>query len=234
MTEGVRHHGLLVIDKPLGMTSMHVCRIVRRRLREGGAPKRIPVGHGGTLDPLATGVLVVLIGRATKMCEAIMAGRKRYLATIDLAHTSTTDDHEGVLTAAMPVRAPSRDEVVAAARGFVGVIEQQPPAHSALWVAGERAYDIARRGGDPGLKARRIEIDACDVVGYEWPRVRVDVRCGKGTYIRSLARDLGRALGTGGMLDSLRRLEVGPFTIDQGVDPDALPDRILPEHLRAV
>lgn len=227
-----RHHGILVIDKPLGMSSMHVCRIIRRRLRAAGAPKRSKVGHAGTLDPLASGVLVVLVGRATRRCDTIMAGRKRYLARVDLAHVSDTDDLEGRITPVPIPCVPTRGEVELASRGFVGAIEQTPPAHSALWVAGERAYDIARRGDDPGLRARVVHVEACEVTAFEWPFVDLDIRCGKGTYIRSLARDLGKSLHTGGMLVALRRTEVGPYSIDQAVDPDALPDPLQPEHLR--
>lgn len=218
--------GLLVVDKPLGVTSMTVCRAVRRRLIAGGAHKKVKVGHGGTLDPLATGVVVVLVGRATRQCERVMAGEKRYLADIDLGHVSTTDDFEGDVSEICVFRAPERAEVERACAAFVGTIQQRPPAHSAMKVNGRRAYAIARAGKDPGLAERAVVIHSIDVLDYAWPLVRLDVRCAKGTYIRSLARDLGRALGGGGMLAGLRRTAVGEFTVERATELDALPEAI--------
>jgi len=216
--------GLLVIDKPEGLTSMDVCRRVRARLRRGGAPKGVKVGHGGTLDPLATGVLVVLVGGATKMCDRIMAGEKRYLADVDLSAFSTTDDAEGERTEVRVERAPTREAVEAAGARFVGAITQVPPAYSAIKVGGRRAYRMARAGEVPEMEPRPVTIHAIDLLGYEWPHALLDVRCAKGVYIRSLARDLGRALGTGGVLAGLRRTAVGEFTIDRAVPLDALAD----------
>jgi tRNA pseudouridine55 synthase len=223
--------GLLVIDKHEGITSMHVCAIVRGKLRAGGAPKRIKVGHGGTLDPLATGVLVVLVGKATKMCDEVMAGEKEYVAEVDLSRVSTTDDREGEIrevvqeAAGMPAppAPPSRVDVEEACRRFEGVIQQVPPVYSAMKVGGQRAYKLARKGGTPELKARPVEIHAIEVLEYSWPVVKLDVRCGKGTYIRSLARDLGGALGWGGMLVSLRRTRVGRWDLSQAKRMDELP-----------
>ncbi len=219
--------GLLVIDKPRGPTSTSVCRLVKARLRRGGAPRTVKVGHGGTLDPLASGVLVVLVGRAaTRLCDEIMAGEKRYTAHVDLSHRSTTDDGEGELTEISLLRPPTRDEIEAVCSRFVGRIMQTPPAHSAMMVGGRRAYDMARRGEDPGLRARPVTIRAIDIVEYDWPRLVIDVRCGKGVYIRSLARDIGLALGPGAMLADLRRTAVGEFTIDRASALDALPEVI--------
>ncbi len=219
--------GLLVIDKPRGPTSTSVCRLVKARLRRGGAPRTVKVGHGGTLDPLASGVLVVLVGRAaTRLCDEIMAGEKRYIAHVDLAHRSTTDDGEGELTEISVLRPPTRDEIEAVCSRFVGRIMQTPPAHSAMMVGGRRAYDMARRGEDPGLRARPVTIRSIDIVEYDWPRLVIDVRCGKGVYIRSLARDIGLALGPGAMLADLRRTAVGEHTIDRATPLDALPEAI--------
>ncbi len=201
-----------------------MCTLVRTRLRRGGAPKRIKVGHGGTLDPLATGVVVILVGRATRMCEVVMAGQKRYFAEVDLAHVSVTDDLEATAEAVAVACEPSLAEVERACAGFVGRIQQRPPAHSAMKVGGRRAYELARKGEDPGLVARPVEIHAIEVLEYAYPRLRIDVRCGKGTYIRSLARDMGVALGTGGMLVGLRRTRVGRFGIEQSVRPEDLPE----------
>jgi tRNA pseudouridine55 synthase len=216
--------GLLLIDKESGFTSMDVCAIVRGRLRRSGAPKRIKVGHGGTLDPLATGLLVVLVGKATPLCDRIMVGQKEYQATIDLSRHSTTDDAEGALTEATVSRVPTPDEVRRAVAGFVGVIQQRPPQFSAMSVGGRRAYDLARAGKQVELPARPVRVDSFEIRAYEWPRVEVTVVCGKGTYIRSLARDLGAALGTGGMLTALRRTRVGAFSVEHARQLGELPE----------
>jgi tRNA pseudouridine55 synthase len=217
--------GLLVIDKRIGLTSMTACAVVRGKLRSGGAPKRIKVGHGGTLDPLATGVLVLLVGKATKRCAEVMAGEKRYLAEVDLSRVSTTDDREGELTEVPVERVPTREEVEGACRGFVGRIEQRPPAYSAMKIGGVRAYKLARLGDVREMAARPVDIYAIDVLEYAWPLLTLDIRCGKGTYIRSLARDLGRSMSppVGGMLVNLRRTAVGRWTIDQARTLDELP-----------
>jgi tRNA pseudouridine55 synthase len=211
---------------------MSVCRVVKACLRKGGAPKSTKVGHGGTLDPLATGVVVVLVGRAaTRLCDEIMAGEKRYTAEVDLGRRSTTDDLEGELTEISLLRAPSLEEVRAACDRFVGEIAQVPPAHSAIWIEGERAYDLARAGKDPVMKARPVFIRSIEIVEYAFPRLVLDVRCGKGTYIRSLARDIGQSLGAGGMLAGLRRTAVGEFTIERAIPLGGVPSPLLPEHL---
>ncbi len=227
--------GLLLIDKPLGPTSMDVCRRVRRSLVAAGAPKRVKVGHGGTLDPLATGLLVILIGKATPLCEQIMQGAKTYLADVDLSAFSSTDDAEGektvvdVGTAGGPSTRPApptTTALAAACARFVGTIMQRPPAYSAIKVNGQRAYDLARGGRPPALVARPVRIDAIRVESYAWPRAVLSVECGKGVYIRSLARDLGTALGTGGMLAGLRRTRIGQWDVKNATALDALPARL--------
>lgn len=223
--------GILVIDKPLRASSMDLCRWIRRRLVAGGAPKRVKVGHGGTLDPLATGVVVILVGKATKLCDAVMAGEKRYLAEIHLARRSTTDDREGDIEEIAVFRPPSLDEVRCACHAHTGRIMQTPPAHSAIWIDGERAYKAARRGDAPAMQPRPVEVHAIDILSYDFPMLHLDVRCGKGTYIRSLARDIGASLGVGGMLWNLRRTAVGRFTIDQAVALDSLPDAMTQDDL---
>lgn len=207
---------------------MGVCRNIRWRLVQGGAPKRVKVGHGGTLDPLATGVLVILVGKATRLCEQIMRGEKRYLTEADFSRLSTTDDREGQTTEVPVPREPTREEVEAACRRFVGTIQQRPPAYSAIKVGGQRAYKLARKadasGGEvPELAPRPVEVRSITLLEYQWPRAMLDIVCGKGTYIRSLGRDIGGALGAGGMLLSLRRTQVGPFGIDRAVRLDDLP-----------
>lgn len=218
--------GLLVIDKPYRLTSTSVVRVVKARLRAGGAPKSVKVGHGGTLDPLATGVLVVLVGRATRLCDEVMRGRKGYVAELDLSRTSTTEDLEGELSPSPPSGGPPErariDEVLA--RSFTGVIDQVPPAHSAMKVGGKRAYALARAGREVALEPRPVEIHAIRALGYAYPRLTIGVECGKGTYVRSLARDIGRALGCGAVLTGLRRTRVGRFTLDDAIALDEVPD----------
>ncbi|HYE60394.1 MAG TPA: tRNA pseudouridine(55) synthase TruB [Phycisphaerales bacterium] len=209
--------GILLVDKDTGYTSMDVCAIVRSRLRKAGphVPKRIKVGHAGTLDPLATGLLVVLVGKATKLCDRYMADTKVYEASIDLARTSTTDDAEGALTEVpLPAVLPTRSDIERIAREqFTGVIMQRPPSFSAISVGGQRSYDLARKGRAVELAARPVRVDAFEVLSFEWPLVQVRITCGKGTYIRSLARDLGAALNVGGMLTALRRTRSGEFDV---------------------
>ena len=222
--------GLLVIDKPVGPTSMGVCRAVRSRLIRAGAPKRVKVGHGGTLDPYASGVLVVLIGKATRLVESVMAGDKRYLADIDLRHRSTTDDMEGELVAVDAPPVP-REDVAQAITRFVGVIDQAPPAHSAVKIGGARAYELARAGKLHELDTRPVRVDAIEITHYRFPRLVLDIRCGKGVYIRSLARDIGVALGTGGMLGGLRRTQVSAFHDRDATPLMELPDRLTQDDL---
>jgi tRNA pseudouridine55 synthase len=225
--------GLLLIDKPAGWTSMDVCARVRARLRKGGAPKRVKVGHAGTLDPMATGLLVVLVGRATRRCDEFMASRKTYEATIDLSRRSTTDDATGACTPVDVATPPSEDHLRDALRAFVGTIMQRPPAFSALHVGGRRAYDLARAGSPPDLPARPVVVHAVDLLEYAWPLARVRVECGKGTYIRSIARDLGAALATGGLLASLRRTASGAFDVREALALDALPPTLTQADLRS-
>ncbi len=209
-------NGVLVVDKPLGWTSARVCS--RVRACTGGAK----VGHAGTLDPLATGVLVLCLGKATKAIDRIMGGEKRYRATVDLSATSPTDDLESEpVPVEVPVP-PGRERVVEVVGRFVGRVMQAPPAHSAIMIQGTRAYELARAGAAPVMAERPIDIHAIDVVEYEWPRLVLDVRCGKGTYIRSLARDVGRALGTGGVLVGLVRTAVGAYRIEDARSAESI------------
>jgi tRNA pseudouridine55 synthase len=212
--------GVLVVDKPLGISSAAVCNAIRRR--SGGAK----VGHAGTLDPLATGVLVVCLGKATKSIPQIQAAPKRYLAEVDLSAFTTTDDAEGEREEIAVEAPPDVEAVQQACRGFEGEIDQRPPVFSAVHIEGQRAYEKARKGElTERPAAKRVRIDAVDVVDYAWPIATLDVRSGKGVYIRSLARDLGERLGTGGTLRSLRRTAVGEYTIDRATPLDDLPER---------
>ncbi|MEM8781296.1 MAG: tRNA pseudouridine(55) synthase TruB [Planctomycetota bacterium] len=215
-------NGMIVVDKPINWTSMDVVARVRRSARDGmrasGHPiKRVKCGHAGTLDPLATGVLVCGIGRATKRMAEVMGQTKRYVAGICLAGFTPTDDAEGQaeLTRVPTDTPPTSEQLDAALLTLTGDILQAPPAYSAIHINGRRAYERVRAGQDVRLEPRPVRVDRIDVLDYAFPDLTLDISCGKGTYIRSLARDLGRALGTGGYLTSLRRTAVGGFTLDQ-------------------
>jgi tRNA pseudouridine55 synthase len=223
-------HGLLVLDKPGGVTS----RAALDRAADW-FPRGTRVGHAGTLDPLATGVLVLCLGAATRLIEYVQRMSKTYLATFLLGARSSTDDAEGIIVRADGVVAPDEDSVAAALGGFVGRIEQVPPAFSAAKVTGRRAYDLARAGREVTLAARPVEVYDIRLLRYDYPSLAVEVRCGKGTYIRSLARDLGERLGCGAFVQELRRTRIGPFRVEDAVPPDADADsaraRLLPPEV---
>jgi tRNA pseudouridine55 synthase len=203
--------GVLVVDKPRGVTSFDVVARVRRAL----GVKR--VGHAGTLDPMATGVLPVCVGEATKLVPFLMANEKEYAARARLGVTTDTLDADGRVTAERDPSAVTRDAVERTLAGFVGVIQQVPPMHSALRKDGRRLYELARAGEEVERAPREVEIRAARVDAWEPPDVAFTVVCGKGTYIRSLAADLGEALGVGAHLVALRRLRVGAFMIEHAV-----------------
>ncbi len=209
-------HGLLVLDKPAGITSRDAVDRAQRWL-----PRGTRVGHTGTLDPLATGVLVLCLGAATRLAEFVQDMAKIYRAVVRLGGRSDTDDADGTITSIDVTSPPDRAAVEQALRGFIGDIEQVPPAYSASRVSGRRAYDLARHGREVDLAARPVHVYAIDVLAYEYPRLEIEVRCGRGTYIRSLARDLGQRLGCGGFIVALRRTRVGPFTVEDAVSLDA-------------
>lgn len=214
--------GVYVIDKPLGMSSQQAVARVKRWVRVCGGVQQIKVGHGGTLDPLATGVLVIAAGRTyTKTLNTVMGAQKEYKTVVRLGQTSTTDDEEGEKTAHDVIQAPTDDQVRHAVAQFVGHIIQTPPVYSAIKVGGVAAYKRVRRGQDVTLQPRTVRIDAIDVIAYAYPDLHLHVTCGKGTYIRALARDLGDALGTGAYMAELRRTRVGCYHI---VDAQTLDD----------
>jgi tRNA pseudouridine55 synthase len=184
-------------------------------------PRKTKIGHTGTLDPLATGVLVLCVGAATRLADYVQAMGKTYISRFRLGATSTTDDADGAITETPNATPPTREQINLALTSFIGTIEQTPPAFSALKVDGQRAHDLARKGEDVELRARPVRIDAIRVLAYEWPFLDVEIDCGKGTYIRSIARDLGAKLGVGGMVQTLRRTRIGPFTAEQGISLDA-------------
>jgi tRNA pseudouridine55 synthase len=209
-------HGLLVLDKPGGMTSREAVNRIQRQL-----PRGARIGHTGTLDPLATGVLVACLGQATRLAEYVQAMRKTYHSTFLLGSTSDTDDADGKITPWRDATPLPRSVIDLAVAAFVGEIEQTPPAFSAAKVAGQRAYDLARSGAQVDLKPRRVAIYGIDVASYEWPNLQLEIRCSKGTYIRSIARDLGKRMGCGGLVRILRRVAVGSFAPEMATPLDA-------------
>jgi tRNA pseudouridine55 synthase len=198
-------HGWVVLDKPVGMTSTHAVSVIKRLF----AAKR--AGHAGTLDPLASGCLPIALGDATKTVPFVVDGRKIYRFVVRWGEERDTDDAEGRVVAAGDAR-PAPEAIAALLPGFVGAIQQVPPRFSAIKIEGERAYDIARDGEDFELKPRTVTIDRLEQVETPDPdHTGFEAECGKGTYVRSLARDLGRSLGCYGHVSSLRRTAVGPF-----------------------
>ncbi len=210
-------HGFLNIDKPAGITSHDVVARVRRAAHQ----KR--VGHAGTLDPLATGVLVLALGAATRLIEYVQESTsKRYLATVRLGASTTTDDAEGELVSEAPVPALERAELDRLLDQFRGPIEQVPPMYAALHHQGKRLHELARAGISVERAARPVVIERLDLLELSSDTLMLDVQCSKGTYIRSLARDLGAALGCGAHLAALRRTAVGEFALEQAIRLDAL------------
>jgi tRNA pseudouridine55 synthase len=198
-------HGWVVLDKPIGMTSTHAVSVIKRLF----VAKR--AGHAGTLDPLASGCLPIALGDATKTVPFVMDGRKIYRFTVRWGEERDTDDAEGRVVGSSDAR-PAPTAIKALLPGFIGAIEQVPPRFSAIKIEGERAYDIARDGEEPELKARIVNIDRLDLVEVPDPdHANFEAECGKGTYVRALARDLGRMLGCRGHVEALRRIAVGPF-----------------------
>ncbi len=218
-------NGWIILDKPLGLGSTQGVAAVKRNLRQAGFGK-VKVGHGGTLDPLATGVLPIGIGEATKLCGRMLDASKVYAFTIGFGAETDTLDLEGKIVAESAVR-PTLEHLEAALAAFRGPIEQVPPAYSALMIDGERAYDLARAGQVVELKSRAVTIhtltlDATEGAGDAVISVTLTAHVSKGTYIRSLARDIARALGTVGHVTMLRRLRAGPFALDQAISLDKL------------
>jgi len=207
--------GILNVDKPSGMTSHDVVAAVRRTLRQQ------KVGHAGTLDPMATGVLLMCLGDATRLSEYLMASPKTYRAEIRLGVSTTTDDAQGRIVDEQPVTATC-EEIETALRAFVGRIAQVPPAFSAIKRGGKRLYELARQGIAVNAPPRQVEVYALRLLECDLPRLCIEVRCGPGTYIRALARDLGHALGCGAHLTALRRTQSGGFSVDEALPLDAL------------
>ena len=216
--------GVLAVDKPAGWTSFDVVAVIRRAVRV----KR--VGHGGTLDPLATGLLPILVGSATRFSDRLHRASKVYAALVRFGRETTTDDAEGEVRREATVPPLGRDELDAALEAFRGELLQTPPAFSAVKVGGRRAYRAARAGEELPLEPRRVRIERLEVAGWAPPSLHLLIVCGSGTYVRSLARDIGRACGSAAHLGALRRLAVGALTVEGAVDPGSI-RALSPSHI---
>lgn len=208
--------GLLILNKPTGITSRQAVNPIARLAK----PAR--VGHAGTLDPLATGVLVVGVGAATRWIGYIQRMPKRYIGTFLLGRQSPTEDTEGEVTELPDAPVPTREQIASVAERFIGRIDQRPPAFSAIKVAGRRAYELARRGQQPELAARPVEIHRIDIQSYQYPELVLDISCGSGTYVRSLGRDLAERLGTAAVMSGLVRTTIGNFRIEEAISLESL------------
>ena len=234
--------GIVLIDKNEGETSFDVVRRMRKFL------KIQKVGHAGTLDPFATGLLIVLLGQGTKLSPYLMSREKKYRATLRLGIETDTQDPTGRILRRRPVPAFDLETIKEHALGFIGEREQTPPIFSAVRVGGKRAYEFARKGIKPDLKKRKVTIRSLEIISADLPDVTLEVTCSSGTYIRSLASDLGEKLGSGAHLSALRRQSIGPFSLQNALDSEkigldrtenALQDRIIPlrdaiPHLKEV
>lgn len=205
---------LICIDKPLGWTSFDAVKRVRGAIQRRLHMKKFKVGHAGTLDPLATGVLLICTGRATRRIEELQAGDKEYVATIRLGATTPSYDLETEIDATFPWEHITREAVEEMLPRFTGRIMQVPPVFSAVKIDGKRAYNLARKGREVELKAKSLEIKEMELLRFDAPEMEIRIVCSKGTYIRALARDMGEALGSGAHLTGLRRTRVGKVKVE--------------------
>lgn len=213
--------GIFVINKPKDWTSFDVVAKVRNKLNVK------KVGHTGTLDPQATGVLVLCVGKGTKLCQALTGFDKEYICDITFGANSTTDDQEGEIT---PVEGASEvplSEIEDALKEFAGTFPQMPPQFSAKKIKGKKAYELARKGEEAKLEPSEVTVHQIEILDYKWPVLKLKINCGKGFYVRSLARDLGKKLDVGGYLTDLKRTKVGHFTIERAVSVEQADERAL-------
>ncbi|MGN6670911.1 MAG: tRNA pseudouridine(55) synthase TruB [Candidatus Nucleicultricaceae bacterium] len=208
-------HGWMIVHKPIGMNSTDVVRLVKRKF------KPFKVGHAGTLDRLAYGVLPIAIGDATKVIPYMVEKEKVYEFWVVFGEARSTDDPEGEVIATSSIR-PSEEQIIAALHDFKGMIMQRPPLYSAIKVSGKRASDRARAGEPPLLKERPVEIKSFELLSYEGERAQFRIRCSKGTYVRSLARDLSEKLGTKGYAEKIYRVSVGTFSDSDSISTEVL------------
>jgi tRNA pseudouridine55 synthase len=223
---------IIYVDKPLGWTSFDVVAKIRSRISRRLKIKKIKVGHAGTLDPLATGVMIVCTGKATKRIEEFQCRTKEYIATLSLGKTTPSFDLETEVDGHYETSHISRELTESKIKQFAGTIEQVPPAFSACKVNGDRAYELARKGVEVNLKARTLVIDEIELLEYNMPEIVIRVVCSKGTYIRALARDIGVALDSGAHLTGLVRTKVGDITLDKCMNIENIEEIIKSQELK--
>ena len=221
---------ILHIDKPIHWTSFRVVRVLRAKLCQRLKIKKLKVGHAGTLDPLATGVMTICTGKKTKLIEQLQSYTKEYVADIMLGATTPSFDRETEIDAEFPTAHITRELVEEALRLFIGTIEQVPPIYSAVMVDGKRAYEYARKNEDIELKPKILVIDSIELISCNLPNITIRVVCSKGTYIRALARDIGIALESGAHLTGLVRTRVGDITLENCLKMDEI-DRFIEDHI---
>ena len=207
---------IILIDKPKGITSFGVVARVRRVLSER-AGKKVKVGHTGTLDPFATGLLILMVGKATKRCSEFMKLDKEYVAEIRLGETSTTGDLEGIVQKSYTGEAPDSGTVKKVVQSFQGEIEQRVPVFSAVKVNGRRAYDLARKGIKVEMPVRKVKIYEIEILEYSWPVLKIRAKVSSGTYLRTLGEDIGEKLGTGAYLTELRRTKIADYRVEKAI-----------------
>lgn len=217
---------ILVIDKPLGWTSFDAVKRIRGAIQRRLGLKKFKVGHAGTLDPLATGVLLICTGRATRQIETLQSGHKEYVATIRLGATTPSFDLETEIDRTFPTSHITREKILEVLKSFVGEIMQVPPVFSAVKVDGKRAYKFARKGKEVELKPKLLQISEIEMLSFDGEVLKIRVVCSKGTYIRALARDIGEALESGGHLIALRRTRVGNYGEDKALSVQQAADLI--------
>ena len=227
---------IIAVNKPYGMSSFGALARVRYLISRRMGVKRVKTGHAGTLDPLATGVLILCTGRATKRIEELQAHSKEYTATLQLGATTPSYDMEHPVDATFPTSHITRESIENVLARFVGDIEQVPPSYSACKINGNRAYELKRKGKDVELTPKNIHIDSIELTDFDEETMRMGIRvnCGKGTYIRALARDIGRALGSGAYLTTLCRTRVGEFTIDRCLDLDEVEEWLENQEIKNI
>ena len=217
---------VIYFDKPLYWTSFKLVKIVRTRISRKLKIKKIKVGHAGTLDPLASGVMIICTGKATKLIESFQYQTKEYVATLQLGATTPSFDRETEIDGVYPTEHITREGVETVLRQFVGSIQQVPPVYSACKIDGRRAYDFARKGEDVELKAKELVIDEIELLEYQSDIIKIRVVCSKGTYIRALARDIGQALGSGAHLIGLVRTRVGDVRLEDCLQVDQIDELV--------
>ena len=218
--------GVFCVEKPAGVTSRHVVDETSKLVRSGR------VGHAGTLDPLATGVLVVCVGWATRLVPLVQQQPKRYRAVFELGATSDTDDRTGVVVPTPDAPVPTLEEIENLLPKYTGTILQVPPIYSAVKIAGERSYDLARQGEIADLQPRPVDVHSLRLLDYQHPRLELEMECGSGTYVRAIGRDLGRDLGCGAIMTDLIRTAIGGFTLETAIPLSALDRQSWRTHLR--